>query len=250
MKKHITLRALPIFTPARIGRAFLLLALLSSLVGMKPAGVNAAGASDAQAAGDSPSMNPGVLSGLSPTFASEQAVCPSGMLSYWKLDETTGQVFSDVTGSLNASCSAGNCPAFASGRIGGALDFDGANHRLEVPDDASLDWAGNASFSLELWANFTDVSSQDRVMIGREEQGGTHWWLGAAQDSGYASFTLLDANQAGVSLTGSTPLNDGQWHHLVAVRDDSLDENRLYVDSQLVDAQAHDYTAGFEAATA
>ena len=241
------------FHLARIRQVLLLMALLISLVGIKPNYANAAQVSGSPAAeNDTPWATSQVLPKLSQTLANEQAPvpgCPTGMLSYWKLNETAGQVFNDIIRSNNAGCPADNCPGFTTGHIGGALDFNGTSHWLEVSDDASLDWASDASFSIELWANFTDVSSRNRVMIGREEEGGTQWWLGANQDTGYANFNLLDANQAGVSVTGSTPLNDGQWHHLVAVRDDSLNENRLYVDGQLVDARTHDYTAGFESVT-
>jgi hypothetical protein len=53
-----------------------------------------------------------------------------------------------------------------------------------------------------------------------------------------------------VAVTGTTALNDNQWHHLVAVRDDGANRNRLYVDGVKVDSASYDYTAGFGAATA
>jgi hypothetical protein len=119
-----------------------------------------------------------------------------------------------------------------------------------VPDDPSFDWSSTDSFTIEVWANFTNVSTKNKVMIGRDEGGGSpHWWLGASVNTGVAKFNLVDTNGNGVAVSGGPAINDGYWHHLVAVRDESLDENRLYVDGALVDWATHDYTAGFEAST-
>ncbi|UCH85444.1 MAG: T9SS type A sorting domain-containing protein, partial [Candidatus Latescibacterota bacterium] len=86
---------------------------------------------------------------------------------------------------------------------------------------------------------------------GRDDGGGghPHWWLGAQQLTGYALFNLRDTSGAGDFLIDSKPINNNQWHQLVAVRDENVNMNRLYVDGVKVDSVFFDYTAGFEAAT-
>jgi uncharacterized repeat protein (TIGR01451 family) len=178
----------------------------------------------------------------------EAGPCPVGMISYWKLDETSGSTFDDYYNGNDASCSTDHCPDFATGgRVSGALDFDGTSDYLTAEDDDSLDWASDASFTIELWAKFSNVSSKNKVMIGRDQSGGTHWWLGAKQDSGTAHFSLRATDGSGGSITGYTPTNDGQWHHIVAVKDGST--NRLYVDGIEEDSETYVYTAGFDATT-
>jgi len=86
-------------------------------------------------------------------------------------------------------------------------------------------------------------------MIGRDEAGGVHWWLGCGISTKTASFNLRDTSGNGVAVTGSTPINDGKWHHIVVVRDESTNENRLYVDGVKEDWATHDYGAGFDATT-
>jgi hypothetical protein len=177
-------------------------------------------------------------------------VCPPGMISYWKLDETTGSAYSDYYNSNDGSGSS-PAPAPATGLIGGAQDFNGTNNYITVADHPSLDWASDASFTIEVWAKFTNVNSWNKVMIGRDDGGGgqPHWWLGAQQLTGYALFNLLDTNGAGDFLIDTKAINDNDWHQLVAVRDENVDMNRLYVDGVKVDSVFFDYTAGFEAAT-
>jgi lysophospholipase L1-like esterase len=196
-------------------------------------------------------LGPLMLSVPSPALAQPPDSCPDGMTHYWRLDETSGAVFDDYYDINDASCSAGHCPDFASGVIGGALDFDGTGDYLTVTDDASLDWASDDSFSVELWANLTNCDSRNKVMIGRDDSpSGVHWWLGCSKDTKTTVFNLRSTDRNGVAVEGATPINDGEWHHIVVVRDESADENRLYVDGHL-DAlpQDFDYAAGFGAST-
>ncbi len=53
-------------------------------------------------------------------------------------------------------------------------------------------------------------------------------------------------NNNGLFLGGAGPaLNNGAWHHIVAVRDAATDSNKVFVDAVRVNAGVHDYTAGF-----
>jgi uncharacterized repeat protein (TIGR01451 family) len=205
--------------------------------------------------GDSIPTTDGVTIHLDPgenitcTFTNEELTCPASMISYWKLDETSGTTFDDYYNGNDASCSTDHCPDFATGRVSGALDFNGTSDYLTVEDDDSLDWASDASFTIELWAKFSNASSKNKVMIGRDQTGGTHWWLGAKQDSGTVVFQLKATDGSGGSITGYTPTNDDQWHHIVAVKDGSTNQNRLYVDGIEEDSETYTYTAGFDATT-
>jgi lysophospholipase L1-like esterase len=55
------------------------------------------------------------------------------------------------------------------------------------------------------------------------------------------------SNGNGVAVTGNTAINDGKWHHIVVVRDESTNKNRLYVDAVEEDWATYDYGAGFDA---
>ena len=180
----------------------------------------------------------------------EAPACPTDMIAYLKLDETSGSTFDDYYDGHDASCSTGHCPGFGTGILNGALDFNGTNQWITVPDHADLDWGKDDSFSIEVWAKLTNCDSRNKVMVGRDNRpGGEHWWLGCDESSKTANFNLLDTSDGGIAIQGTTLINDNAWHHIVAVRDNSNDQNRLYVDGQLEDSGSHNYTAGFNATT-
>ncbi len=167
-------------------------------------------------------------------------------IAYWQLDETSGTTFSDLVRSNNASCSGAGCPAFAAGRINGALDFDGVNNELDVADHASLDWNNGDSFSIQAWVQTTQACTGNNVYVGKFRWGsGGDWWLGCGNDNDEAVFYLRDSNSASFKAQSTTTISDGNWHHLTAVRDASLDEIRLYVDGVEETALSTAYTGHF-----
>ncbi|MCK4776327.1 MAG: hypothetical protein KAT30_16140, partial [Candidatus Krumholzibacteria bacterium] len=183
-------------------------------------------------------------------IVTEPPVCPPGMVSYWKLDETSGTTYDDYFDGHDGQASVSAPAPSGDGIVGTSQDFDGTSDRITVADDPAFDWAYNSSFTVEVWAKFTNVSTRNKVMIGRDQSGGNpHWWLGASQSTGFATFNLLDTSSNGVAISGTTALNDDQWHHLVAVRDEAVNRNRLYIDGAKVDSAFHDYAAGFDAGT-
>ncbi len=69
----------------------------------------------------------------------------SGLVGYWPLDETSGNVALDGSGLANNG-SIMNA-ARVSGRINNALNFNGANSAVLIPNNASLNFAGQITMS-------------------------------------------------------------------------------------------------------
>lgn len=163
--------------------------------------------------------------------AAGEEVCPSDIISYWKLDEETGTTFADSIQANHASCSAPGCPEFTSGQINGGRYFDGINDQVNVPDDESLHWENSDSFSIELWINTSQSCLGNRVFAGKHSFNAS-WWVGCGDEDGLGLpiFSIRDTTNTKLELWGTIPINDGQWHHLVAVRSSQTNESRLYVD--------------------
>jgi hypothetical protein len=179
------------------------------------------------------------------------AACPVGMISYWKLDETQGSVFSDYYDAHSAEC-AGACPVAESSLVAGAQTFNGANSGIDVPAHASFNWGAGDSFSIEYWVKKNVAPSNNEVAVGRDSAASAlHWWTGIAK-TGEATFVLHDTDPAslGGELYGTTNLVDGSWHHIVAVRDAGSGQNLLYVDGALEGSMLVSYSAGFDSLTA
>lgn len=179
--------------------------------------------------------------------------CPDGLQQYYKLDEAAGAtVFADSFNGNNGSPSANPPTPVDGGIVGKAQSFNGVDNYIVINDDPTFDWGPDASFTIEVWSKFTDVSGQDnKVMIGRDQFSlKPHWWVGARVETGKANFTLLeDGTSRGVSTISTTSINDDKWHHIVAVRDNSTNMNRIYVDGVEEGAETYDYTIGFNATT-
>ncbi|MFN6945470.1 MAG: hypothetical protein ACK4ND_11020, partial [Cytophagaceae bacterium] len=117
---------------------------------------------------------------------SQNGSCPSDIISYWKFDESAAP-FIDSIGSNNATCT--NCPVPVTGIVNGAQKFN-ATTSVDVPDNNTFDWGVNDSFSIEFWAKGIPgqtCASSTEVIIGREDSGGLHWWIGC-NNTGAAKF--------------------------------------------------------------
>ena len=190
------------------------------------------------------------ISVLLSTAAWAETGCPAGMTNHWRLDETSGTSFIDSSGTANAVCSGSTCPGFASGRISGALQFDGIDDGLEVPPNAAFDWGNGNSFTIEFWMkpDNADSCTSTRVLVGREETNKIHWWVGC--ESGMAAFFLFDKTRTGGYVYGNGTLAGGAWHHIVAVRDAAAAEIRIYVDGLKEGTSPLTFQDGFDSATA
>jgi len=162
--------------------------------------------------------------------------CPPGMTHYWHLDET-GPPYIDAYSGDNATCS--SCPTAVSGILGGALDFDGVNNHVDIPDDNTFDWSAASSFSIEFWIQSNGCSCTEtgyncnQVIIGRQSAASGGWWIGVNCQTTYGATGYLRCYFGGADFPSTTFVGDNQWHHVVFQFDNSASEYRLYVDGAL-----------------
>ena len=180
----------------------------------------------------------------------DSSSCPADMTNYWKLDETGNPTsfFDSYAGTNNATCT--NCPTPATGILDGAQQFDGSNDEVNVTDDGTFDWGADDSFSIELWMNSSTIVSANKVMVGRGNATAL-FWLGYRDKDGQpndaqAKYILSDSSGDYINMKDGPTINDGAWHHIVAVRDASTDENILYVDGAVAAGPViHNFDYGF-----
>lgn len=177
--------------------------------------------------------------------------CPETMTSYWKLDTEEGNPYiNEIDTDYNGE-HIGVAPALnAEGAVDGAQDFDGSTTGIDIPasgtSQAPFDWEATDSFTIELWVKRAAGIAGNEVAVGRDNGDSTmHWWIGL-DANGPAAFGLYDLGGNGLQLNGTTNLADGEWHHIVAVRDADLGKNLLYVDGELEDSADFTYNPGDE----
>ncbi|HFQ93830.1 MAG TPA: hypothetical protein ENK32_07465, partial [Anaerolineae bacterium] len=177
------------------------------------------------------------------------AVCLYDPVSYWPLDEVTNDISPDVIWSNNGACSGATCSSVAAAPSGAALDFDGVADGLDVSTPTRLDWDNNNSFTIQVWVNTTQTCDVNKVIVGsfRSSSSEGDWWLGCGSANNEAAFFLREAGPNGlaISLRGTQPINDGQWHQITAVRDAAVGQTRLYVDGVLDASVTPGYTNTF-----
>jgi lysophospholipase L1-like esterase len=140
--------------------------------------------------------------------------CTTNMVSYWKLDENSGTVFSDSVGANPASFVGSGVPAFAIGQVNGALDFNGADQNLATAP------VGNSTDAITVmgWINPDDLSGHDRGILSKKDA-----FILEVESTGIkVSFTILNGSsyrEFEPDVFPGDDLQTGVWTHVAATFD-------------------------------
>ena len=94
-------------------------------------------------------------------FSVSTAFAEDSLVGWWEFEEGGGSTAGDSSGNGNDGTLV-NGPVWTSGIIGGALEFDGTDDRVSVPDDGSLDISG--AITVSIWLKMdSGVTSQSLV---------------------------------------------------------------------------------------
>ena len=102
-----------------------------------------------------------------------------------------------------------------------ALDFDGSGDYIDVPDDATLDFAEGA-FSYAAWFRPAELKAQ-QVLGKRNPAGDANYELELADDG------TITAKTGGSSFTATSTYAINNWYHVVYTRS-AVGACKLYVD--------------------
>lgn len=156
-----------------------------------------------------------VLSGVTPAPSSSQTAA-------WYPMEGSAQ---DASGQGQNGTISGNV-TFVTGKLGAlAAQFDGTSSYIQIPRSISN------HFTIACWVKTTVTG------------GSGQWWAGKGLVDGEVSGTVDDfgltlvGNKAAfgignpdTTITSTSAINDGQWHHIAATRDAVSGQMQLFVD--------------------
>jgi hypothetical protein len=164
-----------------------------------------------------------------------------GMRAYWLFDndvddDPTTMTFADEIENPafnNGVCVEPKCPtSTTSGVVDSAFIF-GGNDEINVADTSGLDFTIDGDMSIETWVKTTQDCSSRVVFVGRyEDPGKAAWWLGCVENN-KAAFHIRDSENKELTVSGTSTINDGEWHHIVGTRDGAANVNKIYVDGKL-----------------
>jgi hypothetical protein len=160
-------------------------------------------------------VNPGSTSG-------------SGLVAHYRLDEGTGTTASDATGAYAGTLV--NGAAWAAGRHGSGVSFDGTNDYITLP----IFNASGSGFTISTWVRTSSFpSSVDQRFVskatGTAEQA-HDWMLGLAGNRLRFRLKTNGMTTTLIASSGDVPLNT--WYHATATYDGT--RMRLYLNGSEV----------------
>ena len=153
-------------------------------------------------------------------------------VAWWTFDEGAGTNTFDATGNGRTGTLMGKpLPVWTSGVSSNALEFDGFQNNVLVPNDAGL--TPIDALTLAVWVKVaTNVTSEAIAKWTTDGNGGSYE---LSLTNGYAE---LDLSLGGTSarLVGTTALPDNQWHHVAGTYDGT--QMQVYLDGVTVGSVA------------
>jgi len=166
-------------------------------------------------------------------MGADETTHPDG--HWWKLDEESGTTaydfIDDDDGTFN-----GSDPCWVEGIFGGAVECNGVNDYFSVSSLNGQYHPYSTAFSVAGWFR-TSQSAGKQTIVGN--------WNNYSPYPGISYYfgwqVLLENNKVTAktgragstdSITGTTDVNDGQWHHFVFVYTRYNSNSYLYVDGQ------------------
>ncbi|MDC1309876.1 hypothetical protein N8X69_02625 [Opitutales bacterium] len=136
-----------------------------------------------------------------------------GLVGWWKFDETNGTIAYDSSGNGNDG-NLTNGPTWTSGKIGGALSFDGVDDRVKIPHTI-LDQ--KLAFTVSLWFNMKMGSDSSY-----------HAFITAANSSNANAFTfekrpdhnmmIRDMGEDSISAAKTSDFWTSTWRHVTLAK--------------------------------
>jgi len=163
------------------------------------------------------------------------------LILYLPFEEGGGTETKDMSGNGNIGIIEGKAQWTEDGKYGNAIDLDGVDDYIDIPDSKSLATidGADAQFTVHFWAKTQATGHEDpryaKTFIDRRSEGGTGSWVCHAyiNDAGSAAVhirTLIIDTAKYVEAT--TVINDGDWHHIAITRN-KTESVSIYVDGKL-----------------
>jgi hypothetical protein len=173
-------------------------------------------------------------------------------VALWHFNEGVNTTVFDETendndGTIYGATWTGTPPTWVAGKYGYALQSDGIDDYVLVPDSDSLDVTNE--ITIEAWIKMGNNDNGDGIMF-KDYAYGVHCW-NWRPDTEINPCVFIDTQWAGSNWVPDVTINYWKWHHIVFTFDGTY--QRFYVDGTLVDEKywpgqisvsQHDLTIG------
>jgi hypothetical protein len=153
---------------------------------------------------------------------------PEGMVSYWRLDEGSGETAEDwADGNDGALYPTPPGPSWTTGQVGGALEFDGYDDYVDINNGAI---SVSTQYSIIFWIYLKDDKFSPIIMNKNE-------FAIIIADYGHLFFKDYNGIAGRIKSVEKIPTNS--WQHFTIVRDSSL---TIYRNGQVFDHTQQGYS--------
>lgn len=151
-------------------------------------------------------------------------VVNDGLVSYWSLNRETieANTVRDIWGSNHGTIHGE--PKITEGKFGEAIEFDGVDDYLEIPDTASLRL--DSTGAIEFWINITQINKYQGILIKALT------WTVTGYVLRYSSEYQFQGGWEWVDFHEDGELIEAEWSHIVMTTDG--ESAFLYQDGKLV----------------
>ncbi len=130
------------------------------------------------------------------------------LVGHWRFDEGTGDAANDSSGNGNQGTLQGN-PQWVTGKVGGALDFNGSSDHITIPFSSSLNLLNQGDFTISAWFKADEIPSENKEVFQQGDANGTgRTWLFVAGANEIRSFLGGATVPSGISIEADT------WYHV------------------------------------
>jgi RHS repeat-associated protein len=154
-----------------------------------------------------------------------------GLVAAYGFEEGAGTAVADSSGHANNGTIAG--ATWTDGKFGKALQFDGTDDNVAIPDSNSLDLT--TAMSLSAWVKLDTLNGTWREIIYKKRSPGRSYDL-AADSSANKPALVINNGTTTPATYGPSAFPTAQWAHLAGTWDGTT--AKLYVDGTLVKTQA------------
>lgn len=162
------------------------------------------------------------------------------LISVWEMDEASGNAV-DSHGSNTLTESVGTIGA-ATGKIGGARDFERLDSEyFNIADNADLSM-GDIDFTISAWVNLESVGGNNQIIVGKDQNaaGDREYNLYYRGSTSTFTFETFSSPNSSTNLSASsfgTP-STGTWYFVVAWYDAAANTMNICVNDGAVDSTA------------
>ena len=149
----------------------------------------------------------------------ENLVNTTGLVSYYKLDETSGTTAIDSHGTNNGTTT--GAVVNQAGKLGTAYDFDGTDDHISIPNNVGASSQG----SISAWINVDALTGEPEVILGAGI-GFEPWIMLTIESNGQVSFVVQAQKSVG---TPAGAVTAGTWYHVVYTSD-GISNSNIYID--------------------